>query len=211
MEDRKIIDLYLQRDEQAISATSEKYGIYCKSIAMNILGNNQDAEECVNDTYLHAWNSIPPHNPNVLSTFLGKITRNLSFNRYKHNKAEKRGGGEISLVLDELAECLTDGDSVEKAYESEGLTQAIDTFLDSLTAEKRNIFVCRYWYTESIAEIAKQFGMKQTAVSMTLSRIRGKLLDYLTERGFKNEEGRTLSCHRQYKRQAYQFCTYCSG
>ena len=184
MTDRQIVDLYWQRNERAISATSEKYGGYCTSIARSILGNSEDAEECVNDTYLHAWNSIPPYKPSVLSTFLGKITRNLSFNRYKHNKADKRGGGELPLVLDELAECVTSGDSVEKAIEQGELTKAIDHFLLTLGEKKRNMFVCRYWYTDSISDIAKRFGMKESAVSMTLSRIRSKLLDYLTERGF---------------------------
>ena len=106
MEDSQIIKLYWDRDQAAIPATSQKYGNYCLSIARNILGNSQDAEECVNDTFLNAWNSMPPHRPNMLSTFLGKITRNLSFNRYKYNHAEKRGNGEIQCVLDELAECV---------------------------------------------------------------------------------------------------------
>ncbi len=184
MNDQQIVVLYIQRDEQAISATSEKYGSYCTSIAKNILGSNEDAEECVNDTYLHAWNSIPPHKPNVLATFLGKITRNLSFNRYKHGKADKRGGGELPLVLDELAECLISDDSVEKAFEAKELTEAIDVFLSTLSKQKRDMFVCRYWYTDSISDIAERFSMKESAVTMTLTRIRIKLHDYLTERGF---------------------------
>ncbi len=184
MNDQQIVALYLQRDEQAISATSKKYGGYCTSIARNILGNNEDAEECVNDTYLHAWNSIPPHMPNVLATFLGKITRNLSFNRYKHNKADKRGGGELPIVLDELAECLMSDDNVEKSVEAKELTKAIDSFLSTLSKQKRDMFVCRYWYTDSISDIAKRFTMKESAVTMTLTRIRIKLHDYLTERGF---------------------------
>ena len=103
MDDAQIVQLYWDRNEQAIHATSDKYGNYCASIAKNILGNQEDAEECVNDTYLNAWNAMPPHRPSILSTFLGKITRNLSFNRYKHNTANKRGGGELPVVLEELS------------------------------------------------------------------------------------------------------------
>ena len=106
MDDEKIVQLYWNRDEQAIPATAQKYGNYCTSIAKNIIGNLEDAEECVNDTYLNAWNSMPPHRPGVLSTFLGKIVRNLSFNRYKYNTADKRGGGELPLVLDELSDLV---------------------------------------------------------------------------------------------------------
>ena len=113
MNDAKIVQLYLVRDEQAIPETANKYGNYCTSIAKNILSNQEDAEECVNDTYLNTWNAIPPHKPKMLSTFLGKIVRNLAFNRYKHNTADKRGGGEIALVLDELASCVSGNDDVE--------------------------------------------------------------------------------------------------
>lgn len=184
MDDAKIVQLYWDRDEQAIPATSEKYEVYCTSIAKNILGNLEDAEECVNDTYLQAWNSMPPHKPNILSTFLGKITRNLSFNRYKYNTAEKRGGGELPAVLDELSEIVSGCDDVENEYSITELTNAIDTFLNTLSQEKRNIFVCRYWYTDSISEIAVRYGIKEGTVSMTLNRIRQKLHIYLSERGF---------------------------
>lgn len=107
MEDREIVNLYWERNSNAIKETASKYGGYCKAIAKNILGNNEDAEECVNDIYLNTWNSIPPNRPNVLSTYLGKITRNLSFDRFRHRHADKRGGGEIELVLDELGECVS--------------------------------------------------------------------------------------------------------
>ncbi len=184
MDDRQIVQLYWDRNEQAIPETLAKYGAYCTAIAKNILGSHEDAEECVNDTYLHAWNAMPPHRPSMLSTFLGKITRNLSFNRYKHNTADKRGGGQLPLVLNELAECVTSTVSVSQAVEQQELTRAIDAFLDTLSADKRNIFVCRYWYTDSIADIAARFCMKESAVAMTLSRTRMKLHRYLTERGF---------------------------
>lgn len=185
MEDAKIVQLYWDRDQNAIVETANKYGNYCTSIAKNILGNREDAQECVNDTYMNAWNSMPPHRPNMLSTFLGKITRNLAFNRYKHNNTAKRGGGEIATVLDELSECVSGKDSVEQEIEYKELVKAIDSFLDTLSEEKRSIFICRYWYTDSISNIAKRHGMRENAVSMTLNRLRAKLQKYLVERGFE--------------------------
>ncbi len=145
MEDREIVNLYWERNSNAIKETASKYGGYCKAIAKNILGNNEDAEECVNDTYLNTWNSIPPNRPNVLSTYLGKITRNLSFDRFRHRHADKRGGEEIELVLDELGECVSGADSVEQEVEKKELIRAINSFLDTLSQEKCNIFLCRYW------------------------------------------------------------------
>ena len=185
MDDIKIVQLYWERDQNAITETEAKYGNYCTSIAINILGNNEDAEECVNDTYMNAWNSMPPHRPTMLSTFLGKITRNLAFNRYKHNNADKRGGSEISAVLDELSECVSGKNNVEQEIEYKELVKAIDSFLDTLSPEKRSIFVCRYWYTDSISEIAKQFHMRENTVSMTLNRIRLKLKKYLIDGGYE--------------------------
>lgn len=185
MEDAKIVQLYWDRNEQAIPATADKYGNYCTTIARNILGNNEDAEECVNDTYLNAWNSMPPHRPSILSTFLGKITRNLSFNRYKHNTADKRGGGEVPFVLDELLGVVSDTDSVEQGVDRKELVNVIDTFLGTLSSEKRGIFVCRYWYFDSVSEIASRFGMTENNVSVTLNRICLKLHNYLLEREFE--------------------------
>ena len=143
MDDAKIVQLYWDRNEQAISVTANKCGNYCTSIAINILGNREDAEECVNDTYMNAWNSMPPHRPNILSTFLGKIVRNLSIKRYKHNTADKRGGGQATVVLDEIAEFVSDTDSVEQEIDHRELVKAIDSFLDRLPTDKRSIFVCR--------------------------------------------------------------------
>ncbi len=184
MEDAKIVQLYWDRDEQAIPATSDKYGSYCASIARNILGNAEDAEECVNDTYLHAWNAMPPHRPKMLSTFLGKLTRNLSLNRCRHNDAEKRGGGQSAAVLDELAELVSGGGEPEQEIDRRELLEAINVFLDELPRDKRRIFVCRYWYFDSVSEIAARFGLTENRVSVTLSRLRRKLHDYLSERGF---------------------------
>ncbi|MGN0159801.1 MAG: RNA polymerase sigma factor [Lachnospiraceae bacterium] len=185
MEDSKIVQLYWDRDQDAIRYTAKKYGNYCTAIAMNILGNMEDAEECVNDTYMNTWNSIPTNRPKMLSTFLGKITRNISFNRYKHNHADKRGGSEVPVILDELSECVSGVDDIEKEIECKELVKAINDFLASLPQEKRSIFICRYWYSDSITNIAKAYGMKENAVSMLLSRSRLKLHAYLTERGFK--------------------------
>lgn len=184
MEDSAIVQLYWDRNQRAIEETAAKYGNYCTSIAQNILGNAEDAEECVNDTYMNAWNSIPPHRPDMLSAYLGKLTRNLAFNRYKYNRAEKRGGSEVSAVLGELSELIPDTTNVERNIELDELSQAIDSFLNTLSSKKRRMFVCRYWYSDSVSEIAKQFGMKENAVSMTLRRTRLKLQRYLTERGF---------------------------
>ena len=184
MKDTEIVQLYWDRDEQAIPATSDKYGNYCTSISQNILGSKEDAEECVSDTYLNAWNSMPPHRPRILSAFLGKITRNLSLNRYKHNTADRRGGGQAVVVLNEMEEFVSGTDSVEQEVDCRELIRAIDDFLQGLPADKRNIFVCRYWYFDSVADIAIRFGMKENNVSVTLHRLRLKLHNYLLERGF---------------------------
>ena len=184
MEDRDIVNLFWQRSEDAIRETASKYGGYCKSIAKNILGSNEDAEECVNDTYLNAWNSMPPHRPKILSTYLGKITRHLSFDKFRHKNANKRGGGEIAIVLDELAECVSGTESVENEVSRKLLVEEINSFLNTLPQEKCNIFLCRYWYAIPVSEIAKRFGMTENNVSVTLNRMRKNLKTYLTERGY---------------------------
>lgn len=184
MDDGKIVQLYWDRDEQAIPATADKYGNYCASIARNILGSQEDAEECVNDAYLCAWNSMPPHRPKMLSVFLGKLTRNVSLNRYKYDTAEKRGGGEVPVVLDEIAELVSGTDSVEQEVDRGELVSAIDAFLKRLPADRRSMFVCRYWYFDSVSSIASRFGMTENHVSVTLNRLRFKLRHDLLERGF---------------------------
>lgn len=184
MDDREIVQLYWDRNEQAIPATNAKYGGYCASIARNILGSKEDAEECVNDTYLNAWNSMPPHRPRVLSTFLGRITRNLALNRYKHRAADKRGGGQLLLILDELSDCLSDKHDVEQEIDRRELVGAINDFLAGLSADKRNIFICRYWYFDSVSDIGARLGMTENHVSVTLNCLRSKLRRHLLERGF---------------------------
>lgn len=185
MEDSSIINLYWERNESAISATDDKYGDYCGSIARNILEDAQEAEECVNDTYLRAWNSMPPHRPSKLSAFLGRITRNLSFDRRRHSNAAKRGSGRMCAILEELDDCISGGDWVGQEHERRELAQAINSFLGSLPHQKRKMFVCRYWYCDSVADIAKKFYMKPSAVSTALGRIRADMRKYLTERGFE--------------------------
>ena len=184
MDDAQIVQLYWNRDEQAIPVTGEKYGSYCKKIAKNIVGNQEDAEECVNDTYLNAWNAMPPHRPSVLSTFLGKITRNVAFNKYKHNTADKRGGGEQAVILDELAECVSDNNDIDNAIDRKELIKTINSFLENLPQDKRNIFVRRYWYSDSISDIAQRYSMKDGTVSVTLNRLRLKFHNYLLEGGY---------------------------
>lgn len=184
MDDNTIIQLYWNRNEQAIKATNDTYGRYLRHIAKNILGNEEDAAECVNDTYLNAWGAIPPHRPEQLATFLGKITRNLAFNKYKNSHAKKRGGGEITLVLDELTDCVSDTDNVEQMIDQKELFNTIRSFLSDLSAIKRNLFVRRYWYADPISEIAKDYAMSQSGVSKNLERIRKQLKIYLMERGF---------------------------
>lgn len=185
MEDREIVELYWARNQRAIPETAKKYGSYCTTIAKNILGSNEDAEECVNDTYLGAWNAMPPHRPGTLSTFLGKITRNLSLARYRRSTAEKRGGGELPAVFDELSEAVSGRDDVEGEVDRQELIRAINEFLKTLSPEKRRIFLCRYWYTDSISDIARRCNMSEGAVTMTLSRLRAKLKVHLRERGFE--------------------------
>lgn len=184
MEDTKIVQMYWDRDPDAIVHTADKYGAYLRTIAVNIIGSHEDAEECVNDTYLRAWNAMPPHKPQVLSAFLGKITRNLAFDRYKRRAADKRGGGEISAVLDELSELISDTEELEDALYEKELISAINVFLGTLSPDKRCIFVRRYWYADSVSDIAVRLGKKEGAVSMMLGRLRRQLRDYLTERGF---------------------------
>lgn len=158
MEDSRIVELYWERSEAAITETSKKCGKYCYAIAYNILSNAEDADESVNDTYFDAWNSIPPHRPSILSTFLGKITRRISIDKWRGRTADKRGGGEIVQALDEMADCVPSGHSVEHEAEAAELKKIINDFVMSLPVMERRVFICRYWYLDSISAIAGQFG-----------------------------------------------------
>lgn len=184
MEDSQIIELYWQKNADAISETSSKYGAYCYTIANNILRNAEDSEECVNDTWLNAWNAMPPQKPNVLRMFLAKITRNLSINRFNARSAEKRGG-EIILVLDELVDCLAGETSVEAEYEVKELEQCIRRFVRSLPEREGNVLVRRYFFAESIADIARRYGLTENHVTVMLSRTRKKLKAHLLKEGYR--------------------------
>lgn len=184
MEDTKIIDLYFARDEQAVSETAQKYGSYLFVLANSILNDHQDAEETVSDTYLNAWNAIPPHRPAILKMFLAKIARNLSFTRWRKRTAEKRGGGEMDLVLEELAGCIAAPGRVEDRLNGKELAKAIRSFLDTLPSREQDIFLRRYFFVEESSDIARRYGMKQATVLRTLSRTRMKLKNYLMQEGY---------------------------
>ena len=184
MEDNRIVDLYWQRNENAISETASKYGKYLHSISYQILSNAQDAEECVNDTYRDAWNTMPPHRPSILSTFLGKITRRISIDLWRKYSAEKRGSGEIALALDELEDCVSGSESVEEESERMELTRILNGFLSALPDTERNVFLCRYWYMDSVPSIANQFGFSESKVTSMLHRTRAKLRVLLEKEGY---------------------------
>lgn len=184
MEDQKIIDLYWQRSEQAIRETDAKYGGYCYTIAYNILANREDSEESVSDTYLAAWRAMPPKRPGILSSFLGKITRHLSIDRWRRRTAEKRGGGEVVLALEELEDCLSDGLSTEDAVLKKELTVVINRFLDTLPEAERNVFLCRYWYVDPVQDIADTLGCSVSKVNSMLYRTRQKLRRVLEKEGY---------------------------
>lgn len=184
MDDKAIVEMYWQRDEHAIGATAEKYDSYCHSIAYNILRDYGDSEECVNDTYLKAWESIPPHKPESLRTFLAKITRNLSLDRFKRYSAEKRGGGEVPLVLDELKEGLRLRDGEDQLIESMMMRELLNGFIGSLKHETRVIFLRRYWYFSSVSSIASDLGLSESKVKMVLFRTRRRLAEHLKKEGY---------------------------
>ena len=185
MNDKNIVDLYFNRDEEAIAQTDKKYGRYCYSIAYNILTNKEDAEESVSDTYMTAWRAIPPRRPSVLSTFLGKITRHISIDRWRERSAHKRGGGEVTLALEELEDCVAGLQNVEMEYERKELIRAYVKFLDTLPVTERRVFLCRYWYVDSVEAIAEKFGFSQSKVKTMLYRTRAKLRKQLAEEGLQ--------------------------
>lgn len=183
MEDTEIVELYFQRDESALTETAKKYDSYCYTIAYHVLNEEEDAKETVNDTYWETWNSIPPHRPQWLGAFIGKITRRLAISRFRKRTAVKRGGGEYELTLSELSECIPDKTDTAKAVEDKLLTAAINRFLQGLPAVQRKVFVCRYWYFDSVKAIAGQFGFSESKVKSMLMRTRQKLKQTLTEEG----------------------------
>lgn len=183
MEDMQIVELYWQRQETALAESEKKYGTYCYRIADNILDDHQDSEECVNDTWLRAWNSMPPQRPGKLRMFFAKITRHLAFDRFKARKAQKRGGGEIWLALDELEECIPSKFDVEAQVMAKELEQIVNRFVKALPPREADIFVRRYFYTETITQVADRYGLTANHIAVILSRIRRKLKTYLEGEG----------------------------
>ncbi|MBR5094433.1 MAG: sigma-70 family RNA polymerase sigma factor [Oscillospiraceae bacterium] len=183
MEDKDIVDLYWQRSDRAISETERKYGRYCRKIAANICGNEEDAEECVNDTWLRAWGSMPDRRPATLSGFLGRITRNFALDRIKAKKRNKRGGGEAPLALDELAECVSGGTEPERALDEKLLRESVGRFVAALPEPEKTVFVLRYWYLAPIREIGAKLQLDPGKVKKLLARTRQKLRDRLQEEG----------------------------
>ena len=181
MDDLKIISLLEERNEDALAAIQDKYSSYLKRIAMNILANEADADECVNDMLLAAWNSIPPQKPDDLGSYVSGVTRNISTVRLRKNRAAKRGGGEADIAIDELEDCLAGTGTTESEIISREFTAVIEKFLDSLSRRERDMFVSRYYYAYPTDEIAAAFGISDGYVRAALSRTRTKLVNYLSK------------------------------
>ncbi len=184
MTDEQILDLYFARDEQAVAQTHKKYGGYCFTLANGILRSDQDAEEVVSDTYLNAWNAIPPKRPTSFKLFLARITRNLSFSRWRSQRAGKRGGGEMELVLDEQGQCIAAPGAVDDNLNGRELAKVIQRFLDTLPVREQNLFLRRYFFVEETADIAQRYQMTASSVNRQLSRTRSKLKTYLIQEGY---------------------------
>ncbi len=182
MEDEEIYDLYWARNEDAIARTHEKYGSWCRGIAIRILEIREEAEECVNDTYLQVWNNIPPQRPNVFRAWLGRITRNLALTRYRKTHAVRRGGGQTDLALEELRECVS-GRAMESDLDDREIAAVINRFLASLPEEQRNVFMRRYWHMASIRDIARIYGMSESRITSMLHRQRKSLRAMLEKEG----------------------------
>ena len=190
MNDSEIVNLYWERSEQAVAETVKKYGNYCHRIAYNILMNAEDSEECVNDTWLSAWNAMPDKRPDRLSPFLGKITRNFALKKIVHDHAKKRGGGEALLALEELDDCIASGYDLEQDVEDRELGKAIDRFVGQLPEKDQLVFVSRYWYLAGEREIAEKLGLTRSGVNAMLRRTRNKLKNYLIREGLcTNQNG----------------------
>ena len=182
MSDEEIIGLFFERSEQAISELENKHGAAVRRVAANILHDEEDAKECVNDTWLGAWNSFPPNRPDPLRTYVCKIARNLATKRYHANSAQKRAS-QYDLALEEFAECVPDGSNVEDAIAAKELAEIINRFLDTLSYEDKFVFMRRYWYADSLADIAKMAGMSYNSVAVRLHRVKGKLKKLLLKEG----------------------------
>ena len=185
MQDMEIVRLFLERSDRAVAAAEEKYRAYCFKIALNILSSNEDADFCVNEVFMKAWEQIPPQEPHMLSAFLAKITRNCAINMLKTSNAQKRGGGECDLVFDEISEMVSGSSDIQRDAENREIIKEIDSFLKKQPALKRDIFICRYWYCDSVRDIAARFNTTENNVSVILNRTRKKLREHLQKRGFE--------------------------
>ena len=183
MDDERIVDLFWERDEAALAEAEDKYRRYCRAIANGILHDDEDAKECVNDAFLAAWNAIPPARPAVLSTYLGKITRNLSLMKLRKRSADKRGGGSAETPLDEYEELIPSDRSIDEGIEAEDLARILNDFLAGVSQDERRVFLRRYWYFDSIGDIASRLGFSQSKVKMMLKRLRDKLMTRLKKEG----------------------------
>lgn len=181
MEDAEILALYENRSEEAIRETEKKYGAYCFSVAMNVLEDRQDAQEVISDTWLSAWNSIPPQKPRILSSYLARITRNLAIDRWRGSRASKRGGGQMALALEELSGCIPGGESPETGVLRQELLEGVVRFLAALPPVERNVFLCRYWYFDSAQDIGARLGLSGGKVRSMLYKTRKKLRAFLEE------------------------------
>ena len=183
MNDEQIIGLFFARSESAILEIKDKYGAYCYRIAFNVLGNYEDSEECLNDTFLQAWNSIPPNKPDILRSFLGRIARNLALNKRKYNTAQKRMSDHMEQLISELSDCLPANTDPVQLTEDSFTTDCLNRFLSLQKERTRKIFIRRYWYMDSVREIANAFGMSESSVKMTLLRTRTSLKSFLEKEG----------------------------
>lgn len=184
MQDAVIVQLYWDRDESAISHTEQKYGAYLMKIANNILADREDSMESVNDTYLAAWNSMPPQKPSVLSTYLGKLTRRISIDLFRKKSSQKRGGGEYALSLEELGQCVSGGPEPEQTMEAKALARSIAAFLEDQPEQVRQVFIGRYYYMDPVKEIARYCRISESKVKILLFRARQSLREYLQKEGF---------------------------
>ena len=184
MDDERIVSLYWQRDESAIKETEEKYDRYLTKIAYNILSNHEDSRESVNDTYLAAWSSMPPHRPSILSTYLSKLTRRISIDLLRYRNRGKRQQSQYALSLEELGECVSGGNTTEDAYTEKELADTIAAYLRLCSEEARNAFICRYYYLDSIREVAVCCGMTESKCKTLLHRTRQGLREYLKKEGY---------------------------
>ena len=184
MNDNAIIDLFFRRDQAAILEAQEQYGVYCLSVARNILDNEEDSQECLNDLWLKAWNAIPPERPRLLRAYFAKIIRNLAINRHQAQRAQKRAGDRFTLSLEELADCIPDPDTTEEALWTRELGRSLNAFLETEKEPDRVLFVRRYFSCQSCAEIARDLGLSLGQVKTRLSRMRDRLRTYLNARDF---------------------------